>query len=88
MHTAEASITANCLRLLFGLSVAFYINEWIAAVDVGWTYGMMAIFDAFSFGFVGLLMWKGQVIRRWSVAGLNETEEGEKVVESGRSIDG
>ena len=86
-HPAEASITGNCLRLVFGLSVAFYINEWIAQVDVGWTFGMMAFFDVFSFGFVGLLMWKGHQIREWTVSGLNDTEEGEKVVESVKSVD-
>ncbi|KAE8441863.1 hypothetical protein EG329_004218 [Mollisiaceae sp. DMI_Dod_QoI] len=85
-HPAEASITGNCLRLLFGLSVAFYINQWIAAVNVGWTYGMMAFFDVFSFGFIVLLMWKGHQIREWTVGGLNETEEGEKVIET-KSID-
>jgi hypothetical protein len=78
-NPAEAAITGNCLRLLFGLSVAFYINEWIAEVGVGWVYGMMAIFDAVSFCFVVLLIWKGHLIRSWTIGGLNSTEEGEKV---------
>lgn len=80
-HPAEVSITGNCLRLLFGLSVAFYINEWIADVGVGWVYGMMAVFDAVSFGFVGLLMWKGHVIRGWTLWDVGSSEEGEHVVE-------
>jgi len=83
-HPAEAAITANALRLLFGLSVAFYINEWVAEVTVGWAYGMMAFFDVFSFGFAGLLMWKGHLIRSWTVGGLNESEDGEKVLSLGR----
>jgi hypothetical protein len=83
-HPAEASITANMLRLVFGLSVAFYINDWVADVNVGWTYGMMAFLDAFSFVFIGLLMWKGHQIREWTVGGLNDTEEGEKVIETAK----
>jgi hypothetical protein len=81
-HPAEANITANCLRLLFGLTVPFYINEWVAEVTVGWAYGMMALFDVAAFGCVGLLMWKGHMIRSLTLGGLNESEEGEKVVES------
>lgn len=85
-HPAEASITSNALRLLFGLSVAFYINEWVADVGVGWCYGMMAFFDIFSFGFIVLLMWKGHQIRQWTVGGLNDTEEGEKVVQGKKDL--
>lgn len=81
-HPAEASITGNAYRLVFGLSVAFYINEWVAAVDVGWAYGMMAFFDIFSFLFIILLMWKGHKIRTWTLGGLAADEEGEHVVES------
>jgi MFS family permease len=86
-HPAEASITTNALRLVFGLSVAFYINDWVADVDVGWTYGMMAFFDVFSFGFIGILMWKGHQIREWTVGGLNDTEEGEKVIETAKLVE-
>lgn len=65
----------------------FYIADWVKAVGVGWTYGMMALFDVFSFGFVMLLMWKGHRIRSWTVGGLNETEEGEKVVGTGSDLE-
>jgi len=68
------------LRLLFGLSVAFYINEWNAEVGVGWVYGMMAIFEVVAFCFVILLMWKGQRIRTWTVGGLNFSEDGEHLL--------
>jgi hypothetical protein len=85
-NPAEAAITSNAYRLLFGLSVAFYINEWDAKVTVGWAFGMMAFFDAFSFLFIILLMWRGHQIRELTVGGLNVTEEGEKVVETSRPI--
>lgn len=80
-HPAETAITVNAYRLLFGLSVAFYINQWVSEVTIGWAYGMMAIFDLVSFVFIIILMWKGHSIRQWTVAGLNSSEEGEHVVE-------
>lgn len=86
-NPAEASITSNCFRLIFGLTVAFYINEWVADVTVKWVFGMMAFFDILAFGFIGILMWKGHQIREWTVGGLNITEEGEKVVETASEID-
>lgn len=48
---------------------------------------MMAIFDVVSFGFVVILMFFGHRIREWTVSGLNQTEEGEHVLESKGSID-
>ncbi|KAI9743888.1 MAG: hypothetical protein M1818_002622 [Claussenomyces sp. TS43310] len=83
-HPAEASITGNAYRLVFGLSVAFYITQWVEAVSIGWTYGMMAFFEIFSFLFIILLMWKGHQIRQWTLSGLGSTEEGEHVVERKR----
>lgn len=81
-HTAEASIVDNCYRVLFGLSIAFYINAWIADVGVGWVYGMMAVFDVVAFCFVIILMWKGHEIRMWNLGGVGSSEEGEHVVKS------
>jgi hypothetical protein len=80
---AETSIAVNAYRVCFGLSVAFYINPWVAAVKgVAWTYGMMAIFEVFSFMFVILLMWKGHQIRNLTFfKGLSASEEGEHVVQ-------
>ncbi len=63
--------------------MAFYINEWVADVTVRWVFGMMAFLDIAAFGFILILMWKGHQIREWTVGGLNITEEGEKVIESG-----
>jgi len=79
-NPAEASITVNAYRLVFGLSVAFYIRQWVAAVSIGWCYGMMAIFAAASFIPIIVLMWKGHTIRQLTVGGLSSSEEGEQVV--------
>ena len=79
-HPAEASIVVNFYRLAFGLSGNFYITEWTAAVGVGWVWGMAGFFAAGAFGFVIVLMWKGHLIRSWSLAHLESTEEGQHVV--------
>ncbi|KAE9379667.1 MFS general substrate transporter [Stipitochalara longipes BDJ] len=80
-HPAEASIAVNLYRVGFGLSVAFYIKEWVAKTGVGWAYGMMAFFDTGSFAVILLLMWKGHTIRSLTWGHLGESEEGEYVVE-------
>lgn len=80
-NPAEASIAVNAFRVGFGLSVAFYINQWVAKVDVAWAYGMMAFFEVFSFLFIIVLMWKGHQIREWTWAGLASSEEGEHLIE-------
>ena len=64
-HPAEASIAVNVYRVGFGLSVAFYIKEWVAETRVGWAYGMMAFFEIGSFLFIVLLMWKGMLSGGW-----------------------
>jgi hypothetical protein len=80
-NPAEASIALNFYRVGFGLSVAFYIKQWIEAVTIGWAYGMMAIFEVLSFMSIILLLWKGHAIREWSVGGFAESEDGMLLVE-------
>jgi hypothetical protein len=79
-HPAEASIAVNVYRVGFGLSVAFYIKEWVAETGVGWAYGMMAFFEIESFLFILLLMWNGHAIRRLTWGHLSQSKEGEHVV--------
>lgn len=80
-YPAEAGIVIGAYRIVYGLTITFYINPWVAAVDVGWVYGMMAFFAVFSFFFVMLLMWKGHAIRGIQFASISSSEEGEKLVE-------
>ena len=80
-YPAEASIILNVYRLVFGLTIPFFVNPWIAAVGVGWVWGMAAIFSALSFGLVVLLIWKGHTVRSWTSPRLLTTEEGMSVVE-------
>lgn len=82
-YPSETGTTANAYRVLFGLSVNFYITKWIESVGIAWAYGMMGIMDILSFLTVLLLLWKGHTIREWSWGGINITEEGLHVVEKG-----
>ncbi|KUJ24281.1 MFS multidrug transporter-like protein [Mollisia scopiformis] len=83
---AEVAIILNLYRLAYGLSIAFYINPWVDLMGFNWAYGMMAFLQATSFGFVGLLMWKGHEIREWKLGGLLRSEEGECVIDEKHSV--
>lgn len=74
-HAFEASITMGFYRLVFGLAVPFFVNPWSDRVGVGWVFGMAAFFSLFMALMVVLLMWKGQVIRGWSLLLPNENTE-------------
>ncbi|KGO43632.1 Major facilitator superfamily domain, general substrate transporter [Penicillium expansum] len=79
-YPAEAGIVIGAYRIVYGLTISFYINPWVEAVDVGWVYGMMAFFAVFSYMFVMLLMWKGHAIRKVQFASLGSSEEGERLL--------
>lgn len=79
-YPAEAGIVIGAYRIVYGLTISFYINPWVEAVGVGWVYGMMGFFAVFSFFFVMLLMWKGDVIRGLQFARLASSEEGERLL--------
>lgn len=80
-YPAEAGIVVGAYRIVYGLTITFYINPWVEAVGVGWVYGMMAFFAVFSFLSVMLLMWKGHVIRNMQFASLVSSEEGERLIQ-------
>jgi hypothetical protein len=67
-------------RVGFGLSVAFYVQKWVAKTGAGWAYGMMAFFEIVSFMFILLLIWKGHAIRGLTWDHLSKSEEGEHVI--------
>jgi len=66
-HAFEASITMGFYRLIFGLAVPFFVSPWSTKVGVGWVFGMAALFTIFMALMVLVLMWKGHLIRRWSL---------------------
>lgn len=82
-HTVEATLILNSMRLFLGLSINFYIKPWIAAVGVGWVYGMMAFFTVFAFLFLVALMIWGHAIRQITPFKTTDSEEGEHVLAKG-----
>ena len=75
----ETAIAFNMYRIAFGLALPFFFEPWKEAVGgPGWLFGMAAFFCVFAGMMVGVLAWKGHVIRRWSVRE-TKTEEGEKI---------
>ncbi|OQE01193.1 hypothetical protein PENVUL_c044G03877 [Penicillium vulpinum] len=79
-YPAGAGIVIGAYRIVYGLTISFYVNPWVQAVGVGWVYGMMAFFAVFSFMFVMLLMWKGHAIRGLQFSSLGSSEEGERLI--------
>jgi hypothetical protein len=45
-------------RLGFGLSITFLATPWISQVDIGWTFGMAAIFTVVASVVLIILVWK------------------------------
>ncbi len=84
-HTVEATLVLNSMRLFLGLSINFYINPWIAAVGIGWVYGMMAFFAVLAFLFLILLMFAGHKIRELSPFHTSQSEEGETILAKGEA---
>ncbi|KAK5111947.1 hypothetical protein LTR85_011694 [Meristemomyces frigidus] len=76
-YSQEVATALNFYRLILGLTVTFYINPWAAKVGPGWTFGMMAFFSLIGFSFTLILAWKGQVIRQWSAAKYQLSEDGD-----------
>ena len=81
-HTTEAACIMGFYRLIFGLTVPFFINPWIASVGAGWVFGIAAFLAIGLFPCILLLMWKGHEIRRYTFLGLDSTEDGQRLVDS------
>lgn len=81
-RTTEAACIMGFYRLIFGLTVPFFIDAWIAAVGVGWVFGIAAFLSIGLFPCIMLLMWKGHEIRQYTFSGLNSNEEGQRLVGS------
>ena len=79
-HPSEANTIMSFYRLILGLFVPFFIDDWEASIGVGWVFGMMAFFAIFAFSFTVILAWKGAAIRQYSFASLRHSEEGASVV--------
>lgn len=81
-HTTEATLVLNSMRLLLGLSINFYIQDWIQSVGIGWVYGMMAMFTVFAFFCLVVVIVYGHKIRELSPFHTSISEEGQTVLPS------
>ncbi|KAA8646338.1 uncharacterized protein ATNIH1004_007765 [Aspergillus tanneri] len=79
-YAEEVAAILNFFRLSLGLTVPFFIKHWEEAVGLGWVFGMMAFLALFAFSLMGLLAWKGALIRQYSVAHLRKSEDGMRLI--------
>lgn len=86
-RTTEAASVMGLYRLSFGLTVPFFVDPWIAAVGVGWVFGIAAFLSIGLFPCVMLLMWKGHELRQYTLLGLNSNEEGQRIVGSNAEVE-
>lgn len=65
-----------------GCELIFYSYEKLAVLTCNsGVYGMMAFFSVFSFIFLIILMWKGDVIRKWTPFDLGSSEDGVHIID-------
>ncbi|TVY85567.1 putative MFS-type transporter [Lachnellula suecica] len=76
----EVGIIMNCYRLAFAIGLGFFVFPWEVKVGQGWTFGMAACFDLFAALLIGILVWKGKSLRKYTLRGLLKSEEGASIV--------
>ena len=86
-NTAEASCALGFYRLIFGLTVPFFIHPWIAATGVGWVFGIAAFLTLILHLLPLICIFKGHDLRQLTWGGLNSNEEGAKLVKTVSSSD-
>ena len=86
-YPVDAAMSNTLFRIVWGLSIPFYINEWAAEVGVGWAYGIMAFMALGATGFIAILMLGGHQVRELSFARVKSSEEGSKIIEKLRRVE-
>jgi hypothetical protein len=62
----SASLAMNFWRLIGGVVVPFYQEQWVDSVGAAWSYGTEGLLNLGMFSFILLLMWKGPQIKSYS----------------------
>lgn len=81
-HPVETSVSLNAYRVTFGLISVFIVTQWQSAVGVGWMWGMGAFFILLVDLIIVGLIFKGHVVRKWTVKlskSIAVTEDGAKI---------
>ena len=85
-HASESAAIMGFYRLLFNLTLPFFVPAWMDKVGPGWCLGMAAFFSIFAFGGPILLMWKGAAIRKLSFKRFSANEEGLRLVGKDKDV--
>lgn len=86
-HASEAAAIMGLYRLALSLSVPFFAPAWIESVGFGWCLGMAAFFSVLAYSSIIILIWKGDVLRRWSFQGVASNNGGEKLIPGADSVE-
>jgi len=78
-NSQEVGIALNVWRLLLGLIIPFFIDEWEVRVGTGWVFGIAAFINLFATCLVFVLMWKGSALRKLSLLQPRTTEDGVRI---------
>lgn len=81
-NPVETSVSLNAYRVTFGLISVFIVTQWQSAVGVGWMWGMGAFFIVFVDIIMICLIFKGHVVRGWTLMlskTIAVTEDGAKI---------
>ena len=66
-HGTESTLVMTFYRLSWGVVIPFFIDSWISKVQIGWVFGMAAFLTFAAWLLVVLVLWKGHMLRGWSL---------------------
>ena len=84
-HASEAAAIMGLYRLVFSLTLPFFVPAWMDRVGASWCLGMAAFFSIFAYLFIIILIWEGDVICQWSFATVLSSEEGMRLMEEDKA---
>lgn len=79
----EAMAAMTFWRIIFGISIPFFLFPWAAKVGMQWVFGMMAFFTIFAFGLIVTVMIWGEKLRRFNFVKDSNIEEGSRILNHG-----
>jgi hypothetical protein len=74
-YANEVSAMMNFYRLVFGISITFFLFPWAEKVGMNWVFGTQAFLTIFAFGMIVLVMRFGPALRKLNLVHLVAEEE-------------